>query len=79
MRSVGAGDHGLSGRAAGVDAGAAEEFAFDEGDGLAGGGETGGERGASLAGSDDDGVKGLHAGLDALLGSVEGPPPHTFR
>jgi hypothetical protein len=46
---------------------------------LAGGGETGGERGASLAGSDDDGVKGLHAGLDALLGSVEGPPPHTFR
>ena len=33
---VGAGDEGLGGRAAGVDAGAAEELAFDERDGAAG-------------------------------------------
>jgi len=54
--SVGAGDHGLGGSAAGVDAGAAEEVALDEGYGLSGGGEAGGEGWAGLAGSDDDGV-----------------------
>ena len=54
---MGAGDHGLGGGAAGVDAGAAPELALDDGDGHAGGGEALGERGSGLAGADDNGVE----------------------
>ena len=54
---VSTGNHCLCGDAAGVDAGAAEEMAFDEGYRLACGGEADGEGGAGLACSDDDGVE----------------------
>ena len=57
LRGVGAGDEGLGGDAAGVDAGSAEELALDEGDLLAGFGEASCERGTGLAGPDDDGVE----------------------
>ena len=55
------GDQGLGGLAAGIDAGAAEELALDQGYLPARGGETSGERRASLAGADDDGVIAFHA------------------
>ena len=65
VRDLGAGDHGLGGRAAGVDAGAAEDIALDEGDLLSGSGEPDGEEGACLTGADDDGVEvGDHGSPD---------------
>jgi hypothetical protein len=51
-----AGDQGLGGCAARVDAGAAEDVALDERDGLTGGGEADSEEWACLAGADDEGV-----------------------
>ena len=57
LGDVGAGDHGLGGRASGVDAGATEELAFDERDGAAGLREPSCEGRPGLAGADDDGVE----------------------
>ena len=48
--------HGFGGRAAGVDAGAAEETFLDEGDAPAEVGESVRERSAGLSRTDDDGV-----------------------
>ena len=56
MGCVGAGNEGLGRDAAGIDAGSAEELALDDGYFLAGGRESCGERGASLSGTDDNGV-----------------------
>ena len=58
MCYVGTGDESFGGRAAGVDAGSAEELAFDERDAAAGFGEASGEGGAGLTGADDDGIEG---------------------
>ena len=57
MGGVGAGDHGFGRNTSGVDAGAAEEIALDDGDALAGSGEAGGKGGSGLSGTDDDGVE----------------------
>ena len=57
VRGVGAGDERLGRHAAGVDAGAAEQLALDEGDFHAGAGQPAGERRTGLAGADDDGVE----------------------
>ena len=57
---IGAGDQGLGGDAAGVDAGSAEEMALDEGDLHAGLSERSCEGRAGLTGSDDDGVEFGH-------------------
>ncbi len=54
---IGAGDQGLGRRAAGVDAGAADELALDQRDLLPGGGEAAGHRRPGLAGADHDGVE----------------------
>ena len=54
---VGAGNQGLGGRAAGVDAGAAEQLALDDGDLHPGLAETNGKGRARLAGADDDCVE----------------------
>ena len=63
LHGVGVGDEGLGRDAAGVDAGSAEELALDDGDLLAGGGETSCEGGTGLAGSNDDGVELGHGCL----------------
>ena len=60
VRGIGAGDHRLGRRAAGVDAGPAERLALDDGDALPGAGEALRKRRACLAAADDDGVIGLH-------------------
>src|SRR6185503_8113625 len=65
VRDLGTGDHGFGGSTAGVDAGASEDVAFDEGDGFACGGESDCEKGACLTGADDDGVEvGGHGSPD---------------
>jgi len=66
MRCVGTRHHGLGGGAAGVDAGAAEELAFHDGDLHSGGGEALGQRGPGLSRADDDGVKWCHVSGDLL-------------
>src|SRR5205807_854290 len=61
---AGAGDHRLRGRAAIVDAGAADELAFEKGGLPAGAGQRQAERLATLSTADDDGVE--------LLGRAHG-------
>ena len=51
------GDQGLGGNASGVDAGAADEFALDHRDGLAGRGQPTRQRWPGLPGADDDRVE----------------------
>ena len=60
MRGIGAGDQRLGRRAAGVDAGAAEQLALDDATLHAGGRQARRERRAGLAGADDDGVEVRH-------------------
>ena len=57
MCGIGAGHQRFGRHAAGVDAGAAEQLAFDERDCHSGASQAAGERGAGLAGPDDDGVE----------------------
>ena len=57
MGRIGARDHRLRRRAAGVDAGAAEEIPLDDGDRHFGPGEPIGERRAGLPGPDDDRIE----------------------
>ena len=56
MRRIGAGHHGLGGRAAGIDAGPAEELALDDRDLLPRLRQPPRQRRPRLAGADDDGV-----------------------
>src|SRR5205085_6163266 len=56
-RGIGAGDGRLGGHAAGVDAGAAEQMALDQGHRHPGGGEPAGERRAGLPGTNDDRIE----------------------
>ena len=63
---VGAGDEGFGRGAPGVDAGAADQVAFDDGDGEAGVGEAPGHRGSGLAGADDDGVEMSGHGVGSM-------------
>src|SRR5258707_10544630 len=73
LRDVGAGDESLGGRAAGVDAGAAEELALDERDAAAGLREASGEGWAGLTGADDDGIEGRgHLILMARMRGMDG-------
>src|SRR5262249_54753944 len=58
---VGTCDEGLSGRASGIDAGAAEEPAFDHGHLLPCSYKTPGQRRAGLPGPDNDGIVIVHA------------------
>ena len=59
VRGVRTGDQSLGRNTAVVHAGAADKLAFDDGDRLAGGSESSGQRRARLAGTDDDGVESL--------------------
>ena len=56
MGRIGAGDHRLCGHATGVDAGSADELAFDQRDLHAGRSQAPGERGSRLPGADDNRV-----------------------
>src|SRR5947207_3806677 len=57
VRGIGTGDERLGGHAAGVDAGAAEQMALDQGHRHPGGGKPAGERRAGLPGADDDRIE----------------------
>ena len=61
VRGVGAGDHGLGRRAAGVHAGAAEQVSLDQRDGHARAGQPSGQRRTGLAGAHDDRIELVHA------------------
>ena len=61
VRGVRAGDQRLGRDAAGVDAGAADQLAFDHRDGLPGRGQPAGQRRPGLAGADDDRVEAFCA------------------
>ena len=56
VRRIGAGDQGLGRDATGIDAGASERAALDDGHCLSGIGQPAGKRWAGLPGTDDDGV-----------------------
>ncbi len=60
MGGIGAGHQRLGRHAAGIDAGAAEIFAFDQAHGFTGAGQAAGQGRSRLAGADDDGVEALH-------------------
>ena len=79
MRGIGAGDQRLGRRAAGVDAGAAEQVALDQRDLHAGAGQPAGERRPGLAGADDDRVEGavqLATARARRSGRRRRSPPH---
>src|SRR6185312_7804211 len=78
MHGVGARDHGLGRRAAGVDAGAAEAVALDDGDLLAGVGQSPRQARPGLASADDDRIVVGHAAL-RLSGIMEGVAPAAAR
>ena len=82
MHGVGAGDQRLGGRAAGIDAGAAEATALDDRDFHARAGQPAGERRACLPGPDDDRVVVRHPVSPSCVVVGRGkhiPRPRTIR
>jgi hypothetical protein len=78
MRGIGAGDHCLRGHAAGVDAGSADELAFDQRDLHACCGQTPGEGGSRLPGTDDDRVEATVHDTPPMIRAAVAMPRTVF-